>query len=301
MAKKYVISIQGPTAAGKTDLSIFLAEKLKTEIISADSRQFYKEMNIGTAKPAPELLDQVKHYCIGFLSVHDKFSAFDYEILALNLLKEIFINKNHCLITGGSGLYLNAIINGFDNIPDADLQFRHQLNEEFKSEGLHGILQQLKELDPVYYDQVDKKNPVRVLRALEVCISTGRPFSSFLKGERVKRDFSTIKIGITYPTEILYNRINLRCEDMIKAGLLREVKSLYAYKGLVPLKTIGYQEFFDHLDGKTEFNEAVDLFKQHTRNYAKKQLSWFRRDKEIKWFHPEEREMIWSFINNNIN
>jgi tRNA dimethylallyltransferase len=298
MNSKYLISLQGPTATGKTELAIYLAKNLDTEIISADSRQFYSEMNIGTAKPSLQTLKEARHHFIGFLSVKEKFSAFDFEALALKLLKNIFQKKDCCIITGGSGLYIDAVTKGFDDIPDVDLTIRQNLNKQLELEGLNPLLEQLKELDEFYFNKVDQRNPRRIIRALEVCLTTGRPYSSFLKGEKTVRDFKTIKIGITYPSDALYKRIDNRCDNMISDGLLQEVTSLYPYPELGPLKTIGYQEFFDYLDGKSTLDEAIALFKKHTRHYARRQLSWLRRDKEINWFHPDEREMILQYIIN---
>lgn len=296
MPPNYIVCIQGPTATGKSDLAVYLAKHFDTEIISADSRQFFKEMSIGTAKPTNEELQKIKHHFIDFLSVKDKYSAFDFEQQALKVISSMLQNHKLPILMGGSGLYIDAVIKGFNAIPDTDSVLRKQLIDEFHESGLNAMLKKLELLDPDYYQKVDRSNPRRVLRALEVCIGTGIPYSKFLNKPKTKRPFKTIRIGISYPSSELYNLINQRCDRMLNNGLIDEVRSLYNLKHLSALQTIGYREFFPYLNNEISIDFAIEKFKQHSRNFAKKQMSWLRSDKDIIWFIPPDKKLILDYI-----
>jgi len=283
---KTLIVVAGPTASGKTALAIELAKKFKTEIISADSRQFYREMAIGTAKPAPNELTQAKHHFIDSLSITDSFSVGDFEVEGLALLDDIFKTHDTVIMVGGSGLFIKAICEGFDDLPVASPEVRDRLNQEFQETGITGLQEKLKAADPVYYNQVDLNNPQRLIRALEVFESTGAPFSSYRKGTTAQRPFRSVKIGIDLPREVLYQRINQRVDDMVAHGLVEEVRSLLPYRHLNALNTVGYSELFDYFDGKTDLETAISLIKQNTRHFAKRQMTWFRKDQDIRWIDP---------------
>lgn len=300
LKSKYLVSIVGPTAVGKTALCIDLAKVLKTEIASADSRQFYKEMSIGTAKPTEEELSQVRHHFVGDRSVKDEFSAGKFEKEAIEIIEELHKSKEAVIMTGGSGLYIDAVLNGFNEMPEIVPEIRQNLNSKFEKEGLNVLLDALKEADPVYYETVDKGNPYRVIRGLEVYLSSGKPFSTFRTGEKKLRNFNVIKIGLDRYREELYERINKRVDIMMSQGLLEEVKALEAFREKQALQTVGYKEIFDHLNGLTTLDEAVELIKRNTRRYAKRQMTWFRRDNEIKWFHPDDFQNILEHINDQI-
>jgi tRNA dimethylallyltransferase len=278
-----LIVILGPTASGKTAAAIQLAEKLGTEIISADSRQFYKEMSIGTAKPSLEQLSQVKHHFIGHLSVTDYYNVSRYENETLELLKVLFEKHKYVVMVGGSGLYIDAVCKGVDDLPDPDPVLRNKLKAEYNAKGLEYIQDLLKELDPDYFDVVDKKNPGRILRALEVCMTTGRPYSSLRKDSPKKREFDIVKYGIDIPRSQLRRRISARVESMVKSGLLKEVRNLEEYRELNALNTVGYKEVFNYFDGKSCIHDTIEKIKTNTRRYAKRQMTWFKRDKEIQW------------------
>jgi tRNA dimethylallyltransferase len=297
MPDKTLIVIAGPTAIGKTALSIAIAKKFNTSILSADSRQFFKEMSIGTAKPTEEEMQNVPHYFIGSHSIFENYNVGKYETEAIALLEKLFETKDKLILVGGSGLYIDAICKGFDELPEADIEVRNEINLLLKTDGIEGLQNLLKQLDPDYYKKVDLQNPQRLSRALEVCLTTGKPYSAFRGGAIKKRNFKIIKIGINTSRESLYERINIRVDEMMKNGLLEEVKRLQAHKQLNALQTVGYKELFDHLEKGTEINSAVELIKQNTRNFAKRQLTWFRRDKEIKWFEPDEVQEIIDYIN----
>ena len=301
MIKKNLIVLVGPTAIGKTSLSIEIAKNLDTDIISADSRQFFKEMNIGTAKPSAEELKQVPHHLVGHISINQDYNVGKFETEALETLNKIFTQKNTCLLCGGSGLYINAVCNGFDELPEIDTNIRQELNNINQTLGITPLQNKLKELDPIYYDAVDKNNPQRIIRALEVCLSSGKTFSSFRTGKTNNRNFNVFKIGLDMDRGQLYERINLRVDEMINAGLLKEVKSLINHKEKNALQTVGYKELFDYFEGKTNIDTAIELIKQNTRRYAKRQLTWFRKDHEINWFKPNQKEEIISFIKQKIN
>ena len=298
---KTLIVILGPTAIGKTALSIKLARHFNTEIISSDSRQLFKEMKIGTAVPSTEELNSVKHHFIGNLSISDYYNVSKFEKEALHKLDDIFLKNNLAIMVGGSGLYIDAVCKGIDDLPDPDKKLRHEINEIFKSSGIEALQKKLKELDPEYYLIVDLKNPKRLMRAIEVCLQTGKTYTSLRKNKTGKRDFNIIKIGLNCEREKLFERINLRVDKMIKKGLLDEVKELYKHKNLNSLNTVGYKEIFDFLDNKTTFEQAIENIKTNTRRYAKRQLTWFKRDEAIKWFHPTEKNKIILYLSEKMD
>jgi tRNA dimethylallyltransferase len=293
---KTLISIVGPTAVGKTALAIQVAQHLDTEIISADSRQFFKEMEIGTAKPSLEELSAAPHHFINSHSITEFFSTGDFEVQAIKVLTELFQTKDQVVLSGGSGLYVNTIHKGLDELPATDLSIRAALNERFQSEGLDGIKADLNRLDPEYYAQVDQFNTQRLIRGLEFVLSTGKKLSSFQQNSKKTRPFHILKIGLNKDRQALYNQINRRVDQMMEMGLLDEVKRLLPYRELNALKTVGYAELFDYLDGNCSLAAAVDKIKQNTRRFAKRQLTWFRRDEEIKWFEPEQTTEILAYI-----
>jgi tRNA dimethylallyltransferase len=299
---KTLIVIAGPTAIGKTAIAIQLAQHFKTAIISADSRQFYKEMSIGTAKPNNSELAAATHYFINSLSINESFTVADFEKQALALLHELFKTKDVLILVGGSGLYIKAICEGFDDIPSAEPEIRDKLNHEFSKNGIIHLQEKLKQADPVYYAQVDINNPQRIIRALEVFESTGKPFSSYRLSNTNKRPFNIIKIGLDIHRELLYQRINHRVDDMIQQGLVDEVKSLLPYRHLNALNTVGYSEIFDYLDAKTDLNFAIASIKQNTRRFAKRQLTWFRKDKDMHWFEANDqlRNELLNFLLNQL-
>lgn len=280
-----LLIILGPTASGKTDYSIEVADKYGSPIISCDSRQIYKEMSIGTAVPAAEQLSAVQHYFIQSRSIHDEiYTAGKYELEAVALLEQLFAEGHETLVmVGGSGFYIDAVCNGLDDFPPADMQLRNELSERLRTEGVESLRLDLKRLDPESYATIDIANGQRVVRALEVCIMTGRKFSSFKTSPSKKRNFEIEKIGISRPREVLYDRINRRVLNMMDEGLLEEARGLFQYRDLPALQTVGYKELFDHFDGKTSLDEAVSLIQRNTRHYAKRQLTWWGRDKSIDW------------------
>ncbi|MEM7381737.1 MAG: tRNA (adenosine(37)-N6)-dimethylallyltransferase MiaA [Bacteroidota bacterium] len=287
MPSKFLISVVGPTAIGKTSLAIALAKHFATEVISADSRQFYKEMFIGTAVPSKEELAEVKHHFIQHKSIFDNYSVGDFEKEAMALIEDRFREKDYLVLAGGSGLYIDAITKGLDEFPEVDPSIRNTLNDIFHKEGISALQQQLEEMDPEYYSSVDRKNPHRIIRALEVCIGSGKPYSSFLNTTKPPRAFTAISIGINTEREVVYGRINRRVDHMMEEGLLDEVQMLLPHKDLNALQTVGYQELFDHLEGKTSLEEAVSEIKKNSRRFAKRQLTWFRKNKETIWTSPE--------------
>lgn len=297
---KTLVVIVGPTAIGKTALAIQVAQHFKTEIISADSRQFFREMEIGTAKPDAIELNAAKHHFINSHSVNELFSTGDFELQAIKVINDIFVSHDVAIMVGGSGLYVNAVINGLDEMPEIDLQIRSKLNHQFETEGLESIQKQLKELDPEYFEKVDQNNPQRIIRGLEVFLSTGKKLSSMLSATKKERPFNIIKIGLNTDRSILYNRINERVDKMLDAGLLKEVESLVEFRKFNALNTVGYSEIFDYLDKKISLEDAISSIKQNTRRFAKRQLTWFRRDEEINWFEPNQTEAVISLIDKNI-
>lgn len=297
---KTLIVVVGPTAIGKTALAIALAQFYQTEIISADSRQFFKEMHIGTAKPSAEELAAAPHHFIDSHSVKTLFSTGDFEVQALQLMENLFKNHDQLIMIGGSGLYIDAICKGLDDLPEIDLNIREQLNQQFAKDGIEPIQKQLQELDPEYYAKVDQANPQRMIRGLEVVLSTGKKLSSFLTSSKKERPFNIIKIGLNTDRALLYERINHRVDLMMEAGLLAEVESLLPYRQYNALNTVGYSELFAYLDGKSDLESAVVLIKQNTRRFAKRQLTWFRRDEDTAWFEPNHTDDIISYIQNKL-
>ena len=288
----FLIVITGPTASGKTTLSIEIAQFFSAEILSADSRQFYREMKIGTARPSDEQLSIVPHHFIGHLSISDYYNVSKYESDVLKTLEHLFAGSSFAILTGGSGLYINAVCHGIDELPDSDQSLREQLKDLYQKKGIRILQEKLRELDPEYYKKVDLSNPNRLLRAVEVCLTTGISYSELRKNMRVPRNFRIIKIGLQRDREDLNHRINQRVETMMEDGLLEEVKELLPYRHLNALNTVGYKELFDYLDGKYSLAQAVEKIKTNTRRFAKRQMTWFRKDNEIKWFHPDELEKI---------
>jgi len=295
----YLITIVGPTAIGKTSLSIEIAKHFNTEIISSDSRQFFKEMEIGTAVPCIEELAIIKHHFIQNISIHDTYSVGQFEKDAISKLNELFTNHNHVVMVGGSGLYTNAVLNGLDNFPKIDSTIRINLKNQLKEVGMLPLQDQLKKLDLKTYQKIDIDNHQRLIRALEICIGTGKPYSSFLTNTSIQRNFIPIKIGLTADREIIYNRINQRVDIMMENGLLNEVKELLEYKHLNALQTVGYKELFSYLENEITLEFAIEEIKKNTRRFAKRQLTWYRKDDEIKWFNYKEdkKQLIIDYIN----
>lgn len=298
--KNVLIVLSGPTAVGKTSFSIELAEKYYTNIISADSRQFFKELQIGTAVPSCEEQQKIKHHFVQNMSIKDYYNAYSFEKDTLNLLQELFKINNIQLMVGGSGMYIDAVCKGIDYMPDIDEELRASLIKKLEDEGLESLRADLKNLDPEFYNQADLNNKQRILRALEVCKQTGKPYSSFRKSKAKKRDFQIIKIALNMDREKLYERINLRVDLMIKEGLIDEAKSVKEFRGQYALKTVGYRELFSYFDGEYDLERAVELIKRNTRHYARRQISWINRDKEYKWFYPEDKNLIAEYINKKI-
>ncbi len=294
---KTLIIIAGPTAIGKTTLAISLAKHFKTEIISADSRQFYREMNIGTAKPSAVELKEVKHHLINSHSVLDQFNAGDFEKESIELINKLFLDYDQVIMAGGSGLFINAVSHGFDQLPIATDEIRTYLNTILNEKGITFLQDRLKKIDPVYYKEVDIFNPQRIIRALEVFESSGKTFSSLRTNIKKQRPFNIVKIGLNTDRNILYERINLRVDQMIKDGLIEEVEGLKSYRHLNPLNTVGYSEIFNYIDGKSTREEAIEKIKQNTRRFAKRQITWFNKSEDIKWFKPDEFDSIIQHLN----
>ena len=294
---KYLIVIAGPTAVGKTKTAIEIAKYLNTEIISCDSRQMFKEMQIGTAVPSNEQLKKVKHHFIQTISIHDYYNASMFEFDALDKLEYIYKNKNKVIMTGGSGLYIDAVIKGIDDLPSIDEEVRRSLQLRFENEGLESLRKELKKLDPDYYNQVDLKNHKRILKALEVNVMTGKPYSVFLTGKHKHRDFKTVLIVLNRERSELHERIEKRIDEMIAGGLVEEAKSVFKYKNNNSLNTVGYKEIFEFLEGKYSLESAIGLIKRNTRRYARRQITWFKRYKEAVWFHPDDIQQIIKYIN----
>lgn len=299
LSKKKLIVIVGPTAVGKTRLAINIARHFHTEIISADSRQIYKELTIGTAKPSQAELQEVRHHFIDSHSIHEDYDAARFGEEALALITKLFERSDYVVVCGGSGLYLKALLEGFDDIPEVADEVRDQLIEEFEAKGLLWLQNKMRELDPAYFQQLDQKNPVRLMRALEVKIATGKSISAFQTRVKRTQPFSVVKIGLELERAVLYTRIDERMDNMIDSGLLEEAKSLYPFKNLNALQTVGYREIFDYLDGQYDWEEAVRLLKRNTRRYAKRQLTWFKRDEDIKWFSPSDEAEIITHIHDS--
>lgn len=299
--KNILIVIIGPTGIGKTGFSIGLAHHLNCEIISADSRQFFKDLKIGAAPPSKEQLMEIRHHFVGFLSLDQYYSASIFEQDVLLLLKDIFENNQIAILTGGSTLYVDAICNGIDDIPDVDPGIRQKYMAKYRDEGIESLRVALKLMDPVHYNQVDLKNHKRIIRALEICESTGRPYSSFLSGKKKTRDFNILKVGLRMDRAELYDRINKRVDQMIEAGLENEALSLLPKRHLNSLETVGYKEFFGFFDGKYDRDFAIELIKRNSRRYAKRQITWWAKDKTVKWFNCSEDNDFLGFIDNELS
>ena len=293
---KRLIVLLGPTGVGKTELSIEIARHFHTSIISCDSRQIYREMRIGTAVPSREQLSAVPHFFIHTLSVKDYYNSWQFEQQALDKIRELHHTAEVVLLVGGSMMYIDALCKGIDDIPTIDPELREQLMNRMEVEGVEAIRDLLKKLDPVFYAQVDLNNAKRVLHAVEVCMMAGKPYSSLRTNQPKKREFDILKIGLNREKTELYDRIDKRVDIMLEEGLEGEARSLYPLRHLNPLNTVGYKEFFEYFDNKIDYEEAVRLIKRNSRRYAKKQLSWFRRDTAIHWFHPDDKENIFRWI-----
>lgn len=289
---KTLIVIAGPTASGKTAFSIQLARALNTVILSADSRQFYKEMSIGTAAPTPEELLQVKHYFVHNISIEDKYDVADYEREALALLDELFKTHETVVMTGGSGLFIDAVCNGIDEMPDVQPETRNKVDKLLRDGGINALSNEVQRLDPEYFDIVDRQNPRRLQRALEICYQTGKTFTSFRQGNTVERDFDIVKYALLWDRQALIERIDKRVDLMMEHGLLEEAKALYSKRHLNALNTVGYKELFDYFEGQCTLDEAIEQIKIHTRQYAKRQMTWLRRDTHYKWITPEEIDEV---------
>ena len=297
--RSLLVVIIGPTAVGKTSLTLQLARSLGTEIISADSRQFYKEMRIGTARPSEADLKLVPHHFIGHLSIQDEYNVSRFEEDVLNLLPGLFQYHECAIMTGGSGLYINAVCHGIDDLPDPEDSLHEELKRLYTQEGIGALRAQLKILDPEYYKQVDLANPNRLLRALEVCIATGKTYSSLRKNVRKERDFRILKIGLWRERDKLNQCIDQRVETMVEAGLLSEVEQLLPFRHLNALNTVGYKELFPYFDGIISLDAAIENIKTHSRRYAKRQMTWFRKDDSIRWYHPDQADEILNFVREN--
>lgn len=288
--------VLGPTGVGKTDISIEIAQRLSCSIISSDSRQIYKEMSIGTAKPSEEELQKVKHYFISTQSITEHYSSGQYELDAIPIIESEIERNGNALLVGGSMLYIDAVCKGIDDIPNIDPNVREEVSELYERVGLDGIRNQLKLLDPVHYREVDPMNAKRIKHALEVCLQTGKPFSNLRTGVAKKRNFNIIKIGLRREREELYEMINRRVLKMVEAGLIEEARNLYAYRNLNSLNTVGYKELFKYFENEWTLDYAINMIQQNTRRYAKKQMSWFNKDREIELFHPEDKKAIHEYI-----
>ena len=293
---KTLIVITGPTAVGKTDLCMEIARRFDIPIINADSRQLFRELRIGTASPTPEQLAKVRHYFVGTLSIGDYYSASMYEQDVMTLLGQLFKTSDYALLSGGSMMYIDAVCNGIDDIPTVDEKTRTLMKRRLAEEGLEKLVEELKRIDPEHYEVVDRQNPRRVIHALEICHMTGQTYTSFRKAEKKLRPFEIIKIGLNREREELYDRINRRVDSMMEQGLLKEAEEMLPYRQVNALNTVGYKELFSYFDGTWELDEAVKRIKGNTRRYARKQLTWFKRDQQMRWFHPDEQEQIMKYI-----
>lgn len=294
--------ITGPTAVGKTALCVDLAKHFKTDIVSADSRQFFNELSIGTAKPTPKEMDGVRHHFINSHSIQDDFNVSDFEKDGISLLNKLFKDKQVVLLTGGSGLYIDAVCEGLDqDLPGKDESLRTELEQLYQQYGIEILQQKLKELDPEFYKEIDLNNITRLYRAIEVCILSGVPYSTLRKGNKQERDFEVIKIVLNRDREELFERINKRVDSMIEQGLVSEAKSVMKFRNMNALKTVGYTELFDHFDNKTSLEQAIENIKVNSRRYAKRQLNWFKRDNSYHWFHPNEKQAIVDLLSSKLN
>jgi tRNA dimethylallyltransferase len=295
-----LLVILGPTGAGKTDISINIATKFRSEIISCDSRQIFREMSVGTSAPSPEQLAKIKHHFIGTLSVKDYYSASLFERDVLNLLSVLFEKDRLVLMTGGSGMYIDAVCEGIDDIPDVDPAIRKKYVRKYQAEGIESLRVALKILDPEHYKIVDLRNYKRIIRALEICETTGIPYSSFMKKAKRDRDFNIIKVGLDRPREELFAIINDRVDQMISSGLENEARNLYQYRHLNALNTVGYKELFEYFDGTITLEKAIDLIKRDTRRYAKRQMTWWAKDKSIRWFPADGVKEIVKYVEDRL-
>ena len=293
-----LIVIIGPTAVGKTQISLNIAETFRCPIINADSRQIYRDIPIGTAAPTAEEQKRVKHFFVGQLALDEYYSAAQYEADVMKLLPQLFQTHDNIVLTGGSMLYIDAVCKGLDNVPTVDKETRLKLKQKLQEEGLEKLVQELRLLDPAYYEACDKKNPKRVVHALEICYMTGKPFSSFHRNESKKRQFDIVKLGLQRKREDLFNRINSRVDVMMKQGWLDEARKVITYRHCNALNTVGYKELFKYLDNEWELNFALEKIRRNTRVYAKKQMTWFKRDQEVRWFHPDEEKKMLNFLHN---
>jgi len=296
MKTKTLIVVLGPTAIGKTSLSIQLAKQYNTEIVSADSRQFYKELLIGAAPPSAKELSEVKHHFIQHLSVSEDYNVGKFEEDAILKIEDLFRKNDKIIMTGGSGLYIDAICKGFDKMPEIPSEIREKVISLYKKNGIEFLQEELKEKDSIYFNEIDTKNPQRLMRALEIIYSTNKTFSSFRKKEKKKRSFNIVKIGLEIDRELLYNRINNRVDIMMENGLEKEVKSLIPYQNKNALQTVGYKELFEYFDGNCSLEQSTEMIKQNTRRFAKRQITWFKKDSSIKYFSPESLNKIIKFI-----
>ena len=293
---KKLIVITGPTAVGKTELCLDVAKHFDIPIINADSRQIFRELKIGTARPTEEQMQNVRHDFVGILGLEDYYSASLFEQQVLELLGQQFQTRDFALMAGGSMMYIDAVCDGIDDIPTIDDETRALMKRRLAEEGLEALVEELRRLDPEYYEIVDRQNPRRVVHALEICTMTGKTYTSFRRREKRQRPFDIIKIGLNRPREELYERINQRVDQMMADGLLDEVRSLYPKRHLNALNTVGYKELFDYIDGRWSLEEAVERIKGNTRRYARKQLTWYKKDEQIRWFHPDEKEQMIKYI-----
>ena len=293
---KTLIVITGPTAVGKTQLCLDIARHFDIPVINADSRQIYKELSIGTAKPTDAEMQGIKHYFVGTLSLHDYYSASLFEQQAIEGLEDLFKTGNYALMSGGSMMYIDAVCDGIDDIPTIDDLTRETMKRRLNEEGLERLCEELQLLDPEYYAIVDRQNPKRVVHALEICTMTGETYTSYRKRVKKERPFRIIKIGLNRDREELYGRINARVDQMMQQGLLKEAQSVYSLKDLNALNTVGYKELFNYIEGRWPLDEAVERIKGNTRRYARKQLTWYKKDPNIRWFHPDQKEDIINYI-----
>lgn len=295
MAKTLIV-ITGPTAVGKTALCLDIAKHFGIPIINADSRQIYKELRIGTARPSEEEMSAVRHYFVGSLGIGEYYSASMYEQQVLSLLEQLFKENDYALLSGGSMMYIDAVCDGIDDIPTVDEKTRTTMKRRLADEGLESLCEDLRRLDPDYYEIVDRQNPRRVVHALEICTMTGRTYTSFRIKEKKQRPFRIVKIGLNRPREELYGRINARVDKMMADGLLKEASDLYPLRHLNALNTVGYKELFDYFEDRWPLEEAIERIKGNTRRYARKQLTWYKKDKNIQWFHPHDKQAIIDYI-----
>lgn len=300
MYENTLIVVVGPTAVGKTATAVSLAKEFNCDVISSDSRQFYKEMSVGTAKPTIQEMKGIKHHFINSLSIKDDYSVAHFETQALQLLPSLFNQNPIQVVAGGSGLFVRTLLEGIDYFPDVDPQIRKDLTLLWENEGINPLIEKLKVLDSEYFLEVDQGNPQRLIRALEICIGTGKPFSSFRVKKNNLRNFNVIKIGLEVERNLLYEKINHRVDLMMENGQKEEAKKLHSNRGLVPLKTVGYSELFDYFEGLYDLNRAIELIKRNSRRYAKRQLTWFKKDDNTKWFDPKQFNEILKHIKENL-